>query len=417
MAASPGRGAVPTPAPDWDTELALSLVNETKPSYDLKTRGKVPLSEDHLLALVDASLLPRERSTPAPPPPPASYTPYSSQLRVETRTTTQAAPPSYSANGPSSASPRIQAAFEKFDTDTLLGDLKDNHQTARIQRSPSFGNAMEREPYYSPGNCTKGELMNLINNPPSPRARSTSRQRSVPPQPSPRAVSAGASLHSPGGRPLNTGGDSLHLTMLDTSANRPTGYICGACNESINQRQPGCTALNQMFHITCFRCVACDQKLAGASFYAVDGKPYCEKDYVNTLDHCSICEKPITERILRASGKAYHPACFTCSVCSKCLDSVPFTVDNNNRIHCVPCFHDKYAPRCAICTQPIIPKEGEEGSLRVVALERSYHVECYKCEDCGMRLSSKIPGQECYPLDDHLYCKNCNLTHLRNLAA
>jgi hypothetical protein len=96
-------------------------------------------------------------------------------------------------------------------------------------------------------------------------------------------------------------------------------------------------------------------RLAGGSFYAVDGKPYCEKDYFDTLEKCSICKKPIMERvrigrssvghhqclqILRASGKPYHPPCFVCCVCSKCLDGVPFTVDQQNEVHCVNCFHE-----------------------------------------------------------------------------
>lgn len=54
---------------------------------------------------------------------------------------------------------------------------------------------------------------------------------------------------------------------------------------------------------------------------------------------CSVCTKPIVDRILRATGKPYHPSCFTCVVCDKCLDGIPFTVDSVNRIHCIECFH------------------------------------------------------------------------------
>lgn len=59
----------------------------------------------------------------------------------------------------------------------------------------------------------------------------------------------------------------------------------------------------------------------------------------NTLETCTICSKPIMERILRATGKAYHPHCFTCVVCHRSLDGIPFTVDASNQIHCIEDFH------------------------------------------------------------------------------
>jgi len=198
------------------------------------------------------------------------------------------------------------------------------------------------------------------------------------------------------------------MTILD---------ICVKCGETIAGGRSGCTALNQTYHVECFKCSVCGAKLAGGSFYAVEGKPYCESDYIETLDKCSVCNKAITDRILRASGKTYHPKCFLCTACGKILDGIPFTVDSNNQIHCVDCFHDKYAPRCATCQKPIIPEEGQEESLRVVALDKSYHLNCYKCEDCGLKLSSKIEGHGCYPLDDHILCKDCNANRIRQLTA
>ena len=36
-------------------------------------------------------------------------------------------------------------------------------------------------------------------------------------------------------------------------------------------------------------------------------QPFCEGDYLNTLEKCCKCTQPILDRILRATGKPYHP--------------------------------------------------------------------------------------------------------------
>lgn len=40
----------------------------------------------------------------------------------------------------------------------------------------------------------------------------------------------------------------------------------------------------------------------------------------------------------------------------------------------------KYAPRCSVCGEPIMPEQGQEETVRIVALDRSFHVNCYVCE-------------------------------------
>ncbi len=63
-----------------------------------------------------------------------------------------------------------------------------------------------------------------------------------------------------------------------------------------------------------------------------------------------------------------------------------------------------------------MPEPGVEETVRVVALDRSFHVKCYKCEDCGLELSSDAEGKGCYPLDDHVLCKNCNTNRIQRLT-
>lgn len=115
--------------------------------------------------------------------------------------------------------------------------------------------------------------------------------------------------------------------------------VCVKCGQEIIGEQSGCTAMDNIYHFDCFSCTKCHTNLQGKPFYALDGQPCCEADYFNTLEKCSVCMKPILERILRATGKPYHPDCFCCVVCGICLDGIPFTVDATNQNHCLEDFH------------------------------------------------------------------------------
>ncbi|XP_078206621.1 lipoma-preferred partner isoform X9 [Callithrix jacchus] len=212
-----------------------------------------------------------------------------------------------------------------------------------------------------------------------------------------------------------------HLTkkMLYDMENPPADEYfgrCARCGENVVGEGTGCTAMDQVFHVDCFTCIICNNKLRGQPFYAVEKKAYCEPCYINTLEQCNVCSKPIMERILRATGKAYHPHCFTCVMCHRSLDGIPFTVDAGGLIHCIEDFHRKFAPRCSVCKEPIMPAPGQEETVRIVALDRDFHVHCYRCEDCG-GLLSEGDNQGCYPLDGHILCKTCNSARIRVLTA
>uniref|UniRef100_H0W8N8 Zyxin n=1 Tax=Cavia porcellus TaxID=10141 RepID=H0W8N8_CAVPO len=168
------------------------------------------------------------------------------------------------------------------------------------------------------------------------------------------------------------------------------------------------TSLGQLFHITCFTCHQCQQQLQGQQFYSLEGAPYCEGCYTDTLEKCHTCGQPITDRMLRATGKAYHPHCFTCVVCACPLEGTSFIVDQANKPHCVPDYHKQYAPRCSVCTEPIMPEPGRDETVRVVALDKNFHMKCYKCEDCGKPLSIEADDNGCFPLDGHVLCRNCH---------
>ncbi|XP_060092929.1 zyxin isoform X2 [Heteronotia binoei] len=192
--------------------------------------------------------------------------------------------------------------------------------------------------------------------------------------------------------------------------------LCGLCNKALSRTQPAVRALDKLFHVECFTCFKCERQLQGQQFYNVDEKPFCEDCYAATLEKCCVCKQTITDRMLRATGNSYHPQCFTCVVCHKPLEGASFIVDKANQPHCVDDYHRKYAPRCSVCAEPIMPEPGKDETVRVVALEKNFHMKCYKCEDCGKPLSIEADDNGCFPLDGHVLCRKCHTTRVKAAA-
>ena len=182
--------------------------------------------------------------------------------------------------------------------------------------------------------------------------------------------------------------------------------LCANCKQKI--QKDALKAMGKLYHSACFICAVCrrcvDPNVMGKQFYEIKGKPYCEKDYLNTLEKCSVCQKPITDKKLIAQGSNYHANCFVCSVCKKSLDGQTFIFEQNS-IYCVEDHQKKFAPKCFSCKLAIVPEPNQKEALRIQVFGNSYHINCFKCEECKSVVNNDT--NPCFPLGKTILCKKC----------
>ncbi|CAL8106615.1 unnamed protein product [Calicophoron daubneyi] len=207
---------------------------------------------------------------------------------------------------------------------------------------------------------------------------------------------------------------------------------CAECGLRITNIADACHAMGYLYHNSCFVCSYCQRTLRGKTFYKDQDKIYCEEDYLycgfqQAAEKCAVCGHLISETILQAMGNSYHPGCFKCCICNQCLDSVPFTVDSNNLIFCVHDYHLVHSPRCGACGLVIMPENNSDEIVRVVAMDKEFHIGCYRCADCKRPLGDE-PENRCYPKTEpdpfspdkrvqYLLCLSCHLSRIGAVPA
>uniref|UniRef100_A0A1I8F1B5 LIM zinc-binding domain-containing protein n=1 Tax=Macrostomum lignano TaxID=282301 RepID=A0A1I8F1B5_9PLAT len=193
---------------------------------------------------------------------------------------------------------------------------------------------------------------------------------------------------------------------------------CGKCAEAIAAPSEACTRLAKVFHSACFTCHCCGARadwrdllrrsiaLAKARLQRVlrPGLP----DYTGfqqSSEACSACGHLITDQILQALGRPFHPACFRCSVCQRCLDGRPFTVDVSGSVF--------LRVRLPQGVRAPLPTSAPSPLRRRQRRSRRGAQDCQHA-DCGMQLSNES-HRRCYPLVDkalntvQLFCYTCRI--------
>uniref|UniRef100_A0AAZ3QHA7 Actin binding LIM protein family member 3 n=2 Tax=Oncorhynchus tshawytscha TaxID=74940 RepID=A0AAZ3QHA7_ONCTS len=176
---------------------------------------------------------------------------------------------------------------------------------------------------------------------------------------------------------------------------------------------------NVHFHVKCFTCQVCGCDLARSGFFQKGREYICTEDYQRLYGtKCDSCGDFITGEVVSALGRTYHPKCFVCSMCRK-----PFPIGDRvtfcgKKCVCQQCSHSlvSNAPvkihgpsHCAGCKEEI--KHGQS----LLALEKQWHVSCFKCQTCGTVLTGEYISKDGIPYcetDYHtqfgIQCVTCN---------
>ncbi|XP_030626287.1 actin-binding LIM protein 1a isoform X2 [Chanos chanos] len=191
-------------------------------------------------------------------------------------------------------------------------------------------------------------------------------------------------------------------------------FKCGeACKGEVLRVQ------SRHFHIKCFTCKVCGCDLAQGGFFMKNGEYLCTLDYQRLHGtRCNSCGEFVEGEVVTALGKTYHPACFVCTICKRPFppgDRVTFNGRDSLCQYCAepvspgPIKDIIESSSCAGCGRDI--KNGQA----LLALERQWHLGCFKCKACGKVLTgeyiSKDGAPYCekdYQLNFGVQCEACH---------
>ena len=174
-------------------------------------------------------------------------------------------------------------------------------------------------------------------------------------------------------------------------------------------------------------------------FFTKDSKYFCTKCYqTNYGTKCAKCNEYVEGEVVSALGNTFHQKCFTCARCRKPFPTGERVTFTGKNCLCQKCIHAEkeldarlVAPElptaaattttangngtaaasdsCAGCGQEL--KDGQA----LVALDKQYHIWCFKCTTCSVLLHGEYMGHEGRPYCEKDYhekygvkCAYCN---------
>ncbi|XP_036056365.1 actin-binding LIM protein 2 isoform X4 [Onychomys torridus] len=182
-----------------------------------------------------------------------------------------------------------------------------------------------------------------------------------------------------------------------------TAILCSTCGNVCKGEV--LRVQNKYFHIRCFVCKACGCDLAEGGFFVRQGEHICTRDYQRLYGtRCFSCDRFIEGEVVSALGKTYHPDCFVCAVCR-----LPFPPGDRVTFNGKECMCQKCSPPTTLGSSAHLAQglrscggcglEIKNGQA-LVALDKHWHLGCFKCKTCGKLLNAEYISKDGLP-----YCE------------
>nr|XP_028704143.1 actin-binding LIM protein 2 isoform X19 [Macaca mulatta] len=182
-----------------------------------------------------------------------------------------------------------------------------------------------------------------------------------------------------------------------------TAILCNTCGNVCKGEV--LRVQDKYFHIKCFVCKACGCDLAEGGFFVRQGEYICTLDYQRLYGtRCFSCDQFIEGEVVSALGKTYHPDCFVCAVCR-----LPFPPGDRVTFNGKECMCQKCSLPVSVGSSAHLPQglrscggcgtEIKNGQA-LVALDKHWHLGCFKCKSCGKLLNAEYISKDGLP-----YCE------------
>ncbi|XP_029805005.1 actin-binding LIM protein 2 isoform X21 [Suricata suricatta] len=182
-----------------------------------------------------------------------------------------------------------------------------------------------------------------------------------------------------------------------------TAILCNTCGNVCKGEV--LRVQNKYFHIKCFVCKACGCDLAEGGFFVRQGEYICTRDYQRLYGtRCFRCDRFIEGEVVSALGRTYHPDCFVCAACRLPFPPGDRVTFNGKECVCQKCFLPKTAGSSVHLSQGLWSCGGCGSEIKngqsLVALDKHWHLGCFKCEACGKQLDAEYISKDGLP-----YCE------------